>query len=157
MEVAKEGETADLAKVEDDISEFLQRFPEDERTAEIRRLHDELDLYRLQRRYELRARLRGGSDSLGPLERAYIEATQLAATNPRAAAAKLEALMAVFSGGQPTEADRRCLKLAPRTTRPAAGQRDDRAGRLERDPAPPGRGRSDRRARSGPGQRFAAA
>ena len=33
-------------------------------------------------------------------------------TNPRAAVAKLEALLAVFSGGKPTESDRRCLKLA---------------------------------------------
>ena len=51
--------------------------------------------------YERRARLRGGSESLGPLERAYVEATQLAATNPQAAVAKLEALLDVFSGGQP--------------------------------------------------------
>ncbi len=112
MDVAKEGESGDLAKVEDDIDEFLIRFPADERAKEIRALHEELELYRLQRRYERRARLRGGSDSLGPMERAYVEATQLAATNPRAAVTKLEALLAVFSAGQPTVSDQRCLKLA---------------------------------------------
>jgi serine/threonine protein kinase len=112
MDVAKEGESGDLAKVENAIDEFLIRFPSDERAKEIRALHEELESYRLQRLYERRARLRGGSDSLGPLERAYVEATQLAVTNPRAAVAKLEALVAVFSVGQPTVSDQRCLKLA---------------------------------------------
>jgi hypothetical protein len=112
MEVAKEGESGDLAKVEDKINEFLIRFPGDERAPDMLALNEELELYRLQRRYERRARLRGGSDSLGPLERAYVEATQLATTNPRAAVAKLQALLVVFSGGQPSDSDRRCLKLA---------------------------------------------
>ncbi len=112
MEVSKDGEPADLVKVGNDIDDFLTRFPTDERAPEIRALHEELELYRLQRRYERRARLRGGSDSLGPLERAYVDATQLAATNPRAATAKLEALIAVFSTGQLSEADQRCLRLA---------------------------------------------
>jgi eukaryotic-like serine/threonine-protein kinase len=112
MDVAKEGESSDLAKVEDSLNDYLRRFPSSERAAEIYALHEELDLYRLQRRYERRARLRGGSDSLGPLERAYVEATQLAETNPRAAVAKLEALLAVYSGGHPDDADQRCLRLA---------------------------------------------
>jgi len=112
MEVAKEGETSDLARVEDQIREFARRFPQDERAGEVRALHEELELYRLQRQYERRARLRGGRDSLGLLERAYLEATQLAATNPRRAMAKLEALLEVFSVGQLTDSDHRCLKLA---------------------------------------------
>jgi uncharacterized protein YPO0396 len=66
----------------------------------------------LQRQYERRAKLRGGSESLGPIERVYIEATQLAATNPQKAAARLEALLNVYSGGAPSEAEQRCLKLA---------------------------------------------
>jgi len=112
MDVAKEGETTDLAKIDDEITEFLARFPSDTRTPEIRALHEELELYRLQRLFERRARLRGGSDSLAPLERAYVEATRLAATNPRAAMAKLEALLVVFSSGKLAESDQRCLKLA---------------------------------------------
>ena len=43
MDVAREGESGDLAKVEDEIDEFLQRFPDDERAQEVRALHEELD------------------------------------------------------------------------------------------------------------------
>ena len=75
-------------------------------------MHEEWDLYRLQRQYERRARLRGGSESLGPIERAYVEATQLAAVNPQAAILRLQALLNVYSGGRPSNSDQRCLKLA---------------------------------------------
>ena len=112
MEVARDGESGDLTRVESKLDDFLERFPSDERAAEIRGLQEELSLYRLQRQYERRAKLRGGSESLGPVERAYVEATQLAATNPQKAAARLEALLNVYSGGTPSEAEQRCLKLA---------------------------------------------
>jgi len=112
MNVAREGASGDLVSVEDEINEFQERFPADDRAQEVRALHEELDLYRLQRQYDRRARLRGGSETLGPIERAYVEATQLAAVNPHAAILKLQALVDVFSGGQPTTSDQRCLKLA---------------------------------------------
>ena len=112
MDVAREGESGDLVSVEDEIDEFLQRFPTDDRAQEVRALHEELDLYRLQRQYERRVRLRGGRETLGAIERAYVEATQLAAVNPQAAILKLQALLNVFSGGQPSNSDQRCLKLA---------------------------------------------
>jgi serine/threonine-protein kinase len=112
MDVAREGESRDLVSVEDEINEFLQRFSTDDRAQEVRTLHEELDLYRLQRQYERRSRLRGGSETLGPIERAYVEATQLAAVNPQAAIVKLQALLNVFSGGEPSKSDQRCLKLA---------------------------------------------
>jgi serine/threonine-protein kinase len=112
MAVAREGESGDLARVDDEMDEFLRRFPTDERAQEVRALHEEWDLYRLQRQYERRARLRGGSDSLGPIERAYVEATQLASINPQAAILRLQALLNVYSGGQSSSSDERCLKLA---------------------------------------------
>ena len=112
MEAARDGESGDLTQVEDKMNDFLERFPSDERAGEVRGLQEELSLYRLQRQYERRAKLRGGSESLGPIERVYIEATQLAATNPQKAAARLEALLNVYSGGASNEAEQRCLKLA---------------------------------------------
>jgi hypothetical protein len=112
MDVAREGESSDLVSIEDDIEEFLQRFPTDDRAEEVRALHEELDLYRLQRQYERRGRLHGGRDTLGPIERAYVEATQLAVANPQAAILKLQALLNVFSGEAPSHSDARCLKLA---------------------------------------------
>ncbi|MHB0959872.1 MAG: serine/threonine-protein kinase [Pirellulaceae bacterium] len=112
MEVARDGESSDLVRVEDRMNEFLTRFPTDDRAREIRALQEELELDRLQRQYERRTRLRGGRDTLGPIERAYVEATQLAAVNPQAAILKLQALLNVFSSGQTSTSDQRCLKLA---------------------------------------------
>lgn len=110
--VAGDGEGADLARVEREMDEFLARFPTDPRRGEISALREELELFRLQRRYERRARLRGGTQSLRPIERAYVEATRLAVSNPRTALAKLQALVAVFSGAALDTDDQRCLRLA---------------------------------------------
>ena len=38
MDVAREGESGDLARVEDEMDEFLSRFPTDERAQEVRAL-----------------------------------------------------------------------------------------------------------------------
>ena len=64
---------------------------------------------------ERRARLRGGTEALGPVERAYVDATRLAESDPHAAMLKLGALLDVFSGTaepEQSEADKRCLRLA---------------------------------------------
>jgi hypothetical protein len=111
-EVAKEGETSDLTRVEGSIDEFLDRFPDHPQSGEIRALREELNLYRLQRRYERRARLRGGTDTLSPIERMYVETTRMAQSDPRGAAVKLRALVDVYAGSDTDPADQRCLMLA---------------------------------------------
>ncbi|MCU0962979.1 MAG: serine/threonine protein kinase [Pirellulaceae bacterium] len=110
--VAREGEGGDLAHVEREMDQFLTRFPDDSRREEVRALREELELFRLQRQYERRARLRSGTHSLRPIERAYVEATQLAITNPRSALVKLQALVDVFDGAELNTDDQRCLRLA---------------------------------------------
>ena len=112
MAVAKDGETADLSDVESKMDEYLQRFPDGEHFTEVQDLQAELALYRLQRRYERRIRLRGATSSWGPVERAYGEASSLASTDPIAAATQLRALIDVYAEATLTEADERCLTLA---------------------------------------------
>jgi serine/threonine-protein kinase len=80
---------------------------------------EELDLHRLERSFERRARRGGGAAGLQPVERAYLEAVQLAAANPESALAKFQAIVAVFGG--PADASltnsqqrvrEQCLELA---------------------------------------------
>lgn len=111
-DVAKDGETADLARVESSIDAFLTRFPEHPRFDEVRGLREELGLYRLQRQYERRARLRGGAALSSTVERAYLDATRLADAHPLAAATRLQALVDVYEGAALSDADQRCLQLA---------------------------------------------
>ncbi|MFW6168948.1 MAG: protein kinase domain-containing protein [Planctomycetota bacterium] len=112
MAVAADGEPSDLVKVESEIDEYLERFPETEKYGEVRELRRELDLYRLEKQYERRARLRRNTEDLGPVERAYIDATRLATRAPLAAAEQLRAIVDVYSGADISDEDRRCLELA---------------------------------------------
>ena len=80
---------------------------------------DDLARYRLERRLTLRARRGGSASDLTPVEQAYQKATQLAATDPEAALAHLEALVAVYGNTSdsrnPSSDDKRaalCLDLA---------------------------------------------
>ncbi len=112
MAVAKDGDSQDLAVVETEIDEYLRRFPQGKHHAEVQDLRDELDSYRLQRKYERRARLRGGTDSWGPVERAYAQATNLEKTDPVAAAKLVRALIDVYDQADLSPADQACLNLA---------------------------------------------
>ncbi|MFN0017056.1 MAG: serine/threonine-protein kinase [Pirellulaceae bacterium] len=93
---AEEGDPQALLDSEPDLQKFLAHFPEDARAAEMVQFQEELDLGRLQKRFELRARRVGGSDALAPIERAYMEAVRLAANDPDSALAKFQALVDVY-------------------------------------------------------------
>jgi hypothetical protein len=112
MAAAESGNTADLVNVESEMAEYLERFPEARPAAEVQELAQELDRYRLKRRYERRARLRGGTDDLGPVERVYVKATHAATLDPLAAAQQLRAIINVYEGTTLSEQDQRCLGLA---------------------------------------------
>jgi serine/threonine-protein kinase len=93
-----EGGVERLATVQGDLSGFLEHFPEDARAQEVQDYQQELDLYQLQRRFELRARRPAGVEGLSPVERAYLEAVQLIRTNPEQALARFQALVDVYGG-----------------------------------------------------------
>jgi serine/threonine-protein kinase len=119
MRRAEAGGVEALLASEDDISQFLLRFPEDPRVEKLQQFRNEIELYRLERQFE--RGLRGQMDlgKLTPAERAYLEAMGLVRTDPERAAEKLEALIALY--GLPTQKPvepagpgHQCVELARR-------------------------------------------
>ncbi len=100
MQRAAEAGGERLVDVESDMTRFLASHPDDPRAEEVRGWQQELELYRLERRFERRARQSEGVADLLPIERAYFEAQQVVARDPEAALAQFQAIVAVF-GGEP--------------------------------------------------------
>jgi len=113
------GDAIQLAEVEPDLTSFLKLYAADARAGEVQGYLDDLERSRVQRRFELRARRPGGAEGLSPIERAYLEAVQLTATDPEEALARFGALVAVYGGsfGEKQKSleqrnDSQCLELA---------------------------------------------
>jgi len=115
---AQEGGAEALLPVESEMSRFLERYPDDPRTEQVRAYEESLARYRLERRLEARVRRADGDEGLLPVERAYLEAMRRAATDPHEARADLEAIQDLYAG-PPDEslppaqarATRSCLEL----------------------------------------------
>ncbi len=141
-----------------DIEAFLARYPEDVRASAMREYQQEIDLLRLERRFELQSRQKASAHSPIPIERDYLQALRYAHLDPELGIEKLEALLALYdyaptekapgdkSGQASSGKSRRpvghtaeCLELARRRLEqlkkqlaPAiTNQRDLIAGRLE--------------------------
>jgi serine/threonine protein kinase len=118
-----EGGPAQLGGIESDLDRFLASHPTDSRLPEVQGYREALDLYRLERTLERRARQSSGLEGMQPIERACYEALQLAANNPAAALARFQAVIDVFAG-QSTEGlslpDKKrfenCIELARQQT-----------------------------------------
>jgi serine/threonine protein kinase len=116
---AEEGDPKGLLDLETDIEKFLALFPGDSRAAEVQQFQEELELIRLQKRFERGSRHVGGTDSLSPVERAYMEAVRLAANDPDAALAKFQALVDVYGSAKEVgdnalqrKTNQQCIDLA---------------------------------------------
>ena len=99
IEASLEGGGADaLRAAATEVESFLQRFPDDPRADDLRRVQESIDLDRLQRRLVRNLRLGRGPDAdASPVERLYYSAIGRLETNPAAAVAELEALMQLIS------------------------------------------------------------
>jgi serine/threonine-protein kinase len=110
-----DGKLDSLILAEDKIGQFLHRFGDDPRSVDLRPQMEEITLAKLDRRLERNARRLARTDSLKPLERAYIEAAQQAPLNPEAARAKLAAILDLYGDTPPEESiSKQCLELARR-------------------------------------------
>lgn len=110
-----ESESTDaLLATQDDIDAFLMRFPEDPRVSTLRKYLREIDLHRLQRKFDLRMRGFAETKNLLPIEQAYIEAMHGVRTNPERSAERLEALLALYSQEEASGPTGLCLQLARR-------------------------------------------
>jgi hypothetical protein len=88
-----------LLDAADDVESFLQRFPDDDRTAQMKEYQKEIELLRLERRFAKRSRQLTRDSGLLPIERDYIEAMSQISVDPQRTADELRALVAVYSSG----------------------------------------------------------
>ncbi len=114
VQAADEGGPKRLALLEDDIDDYLARFPNDPRRDEIVDYQQEVELLQLQRKFERRARNRGTGKTLPAVEEAYLEAFASVESNPDHAVAKLQAILDLYDHSAQDESTRRCVELARR-------------------------------------------
>jgi hypothetical protein len=107
-----------LLPVEGDLRRFLELYPHDPRAAQVQASLKDLESYRLQRRMLQEARRgRLAGDAASVVQRALLEALALSSSDPPAAMARLEAIVAVFqeAAGESADAvpdERRYLEVA---------------------------------------------
>jgi serine/threonine-protein kinase len=96
-EVAELGRIESLRAVEDEITEFLERFPQSEHAAEVAGYQEEIALSRLEDRLHRRARRRLGPQSLAPIEQMYLDAIARSDEHPSQAIADLKAIATLYA------------------------------------------------------------
>ena len=94
-----DGTTDSLLEAEDDIQQFLMRFPDDSKREQLRRYQKRIELHRLERKFELQAKWLGRSEHLLPIERTYLEAINYVRLDPERGAAKLQAMIDLYDQG----------------------------------------------------------
>ena len=94
---------ASLVKVENEVNEFLDRFPDDPRADVLRSYQDRIGLGKLERKLQRQSRDGGINTSLLPVEQLYLQAAGLAATSPEKSLARFESLVNLFGPDASTE------------------------------------------------------
>jgi len=112
-----------IREVEREIKEFITRFPDDARAAELRQSQQHVELERMSRRLQLQSRRGGLSDpTLLPVEVLYLQAMNSAQASPESAIATLESLVKLYrsdanadaapKSGDDADRRARCVQLA---------------------------------------------
>ncbi|RMF42570.1 MAG: serine/threonine protein kinase [Planctomycetota bacterium] len=96
MLAVESGDDSRLVAVQDDIEEFLARFPEDARAEELRTIADDLELSRWTRILQRRASRSGGVAALSAIEQAFLDCMTARSRDPQEAQEKLAAFLDVF-------------------------------------------------------------
>ncbi len=107
------GDDTQLIQASDTIDEFLARFPNDERSAELQSLSDEVELGRWTRLLQRRASRSGGTESLSAMEQGFLQGVSLLSEDSQQASEKLAAFVEVFGAIKDLPRDeQRLLNLA---------------------------------------------
>ncbi|MBN1393716.1 MAG: serine/threonine protein kinase [Pirellulales bacterium] len=110
-----DGKIESIVWTEDDIRDFLNRYSNDPRAAEIRKLDDKIDLYNLEQKFNRRLKGRERTDNLQPIDRAYLDAIRSAEDDKELCAKKLRAIIDLFGQRGDNAAETgQCLTLARR-------------------------------------------
>ncbi len=104
-----------IIQAEDDIREFLDVYPDDHRASKLRKYQREIELERLQRRFDLLDRGLAPAENLLPVERMYLEALGYQHFSSERSMAKLQALLELYGDASETAGPTGdCLTLARR-------------------------------------------
>lgn len=106
------GDPQQLLAKERDIQRFLETYPEDERVPTLRSASESLDLYRLEKRFDFRARMNSLADGSDPAEQWYLQAIALAKTDPAKAEQRFRAIINVLgdsTAAQPLTNERKAI------------------------------------------------
>ncbi len=116
IERQTEGESAEaLLQAEEDIHQFLVRFPHDPRSERLKDFAQRIDMSHLERRLELQAKGVNLQTPLSPVERSYLEALNTARVDPEAGLAKFQAMIDLFQSPRDVSSPTwRCVQLAQR-------------------------------------------
>lgn len=107
------GDDARLLGSSDLVDEFLARFPDDERSEDIKALKDEADLIRRVKILQRKAARSGGVNELSAAEQAFLDAIQARNEDFQLGQLKLAAMISLFSmDGNLDRNDARLLELA---------------------------------------------
>jgi serine/threonine-protein kinase len=109
-----EGESIDsLEQAEDEIRQFLDRFPHDPRSDNLKDFARRIDLSRLESRLEREAKGIGAQSSHTPVERSYLSALGAARSDPEAGIAKFQAMIDLFGAVKDASGmNELCVQLA---------------------------------------------
>jgi eukaryotic-like serine/threonine-protein kinase len=94
---------ASLGKVENEVNEFLNRFPNDPRTEVLQGYKERIELDKLERKLQRHTHNGSVNLSLLPAEQLYLEAIGRIATSPDESLTKLEALIDLYGVDAPVE------------------------------------------------------
>ncbi len=100
------------ATAANDIAEFLERFPDDPRASDVENYQQDLEVARLERILERRARTARLGEGVSLVEWTYLDALQTARTDPRQAIEKFTALIAVYRDEPSNSTAAACVELA---------------------------------------------
>jgi serine/threonine-protein kinase len=111
-----EGKSADaLDSAEDDIRQFLTRFPHDPRSEELKEYAQRIETSHLEHRLDLQSKGVNVETDLPPLERSYVEALNAARADPEAGIAKFQAIIDLYASPEDESGPTgRCIQLARR-------------------------------------------
>ncbi len=104
-----------IQSAEGSIQEFLTRYSSDPRAGRLRNYMREIELYRLEKQFERKAKGLPTAQGLLPVERAYVEAMNMASLDTERGVARLEALVNLHQDRTDLSGpDGLCLELARR-------------------------------------------
>jgi len=118
------GDDLSLSKVEEEVDDFLERFPADSRADLLRGYKERIELDKLERKLQRQARSGGTiNTSLLPAEQLFLEAASLAATAPEKAIAMLNSLVALYDVEAPIDTDNAMPSTSKETAKRKSAER----------------------------------